>query len=94
MSKKRNQSEKPEVIEQELNTIFSAEFLEKTAKETDFIIRNRIINPLVMFWTLTFGFGVQHERLFASLQRLYEDRVQSYKGTKPAMKKGHCCSPC
>ena len=40
MSKKRNQSEKPTVIEEELNTIFSAEFLEKTAKETGFIIRN------------------------------------------------------
>jgi putative transposase len=76
MSKKRNQSKKPKVIEEELNTIFSAEFLEKTAKETDFILRNRIINPLVMFWTLTLGFGVQHERSFASLQRLYEDKAK------------------
>ena len=76
MSKKRNQSEKPTVIEEELNTIFSAEFLEKTAKETGFIIRNRIINPLVMFWTLTFGFGVQHDRSFASLQRLYENKAK------------------
>ena len=76
MSKKRNQSEKPKVIEEELNTIFSAEFLEKTAKETGFIIRNRIINPLVMFWTLTFGFGVQHDRSFANLQRLYENNAK------------------
>ena len=76
MSKKRNQSEKPKVIEEELNTIFSAEFLEKTAKETGFIIRNRIINPLVMFWTLTFGFGVQHDRSFANLQRLYENKAK------------------
>jgi IS4 transposase len=76
MSKKRNQSEKPKVIEEELNTIFSAEFLEKTAKETGFIIRNRIINPLVMFWTLTFGFGVQHDRSFAYLQRLYENKAK------------------
>ncbi len=48
MSKKRNQSEKPKVIEVELNTIFSAEFLEKTAKETDFIIRNRRL--FIFFW--------------------------------------------
>ncbi|MEA3294908.1 MAG: hypothetical protein U9P81_08050 [Euryarchaeota archaeon] len=75
MSKKRYQSEKPNVIEEELNTIFTPEFLEKTAKETGFIIRNRIINPLVMFWTLTFGFGVQHDRSFASLQPLYKQFI-------------------
>jgi len=34
MSKKRYQSEKPNVIEEELNTIFTPEFLEKTAKNT------------------------------------------------------------
>ena len=49
MSKMRNQSEKPSVIEEELNTIFSAEFLDKTAKETGFIIRNRIIKALRYF---------------------------------------------
>lgn len=76
MSKKRYQSEKPNVINEELNTLFTAEFLEKTAKETGFIIRNRIINPLVMFWTLTFGFGAQHDRSFASLQRLYENMAK------------------
>jgi putative transposase len=80
MSKKRTQSKKPKIIEEELNTIFSAEFIKKTAKETDFIIRNRIINPVVMFWTLTFGFGVQHERSFASLQRLYEDKAKVHLG--------------
>ena len=34
MSKKRNQLKKPKVIEKKLNTIFSTEFLEKTAKNT------------------------------------------------------------
>jgi hypothetical protein len=29
-----------------------------------------------MFWTLTFGFGVQHDRSFASLQRLYENMAE------------------
>ena len=78
MSKRRNQSKNPKVIEKYLNTIFSAEFLVKTAKETDFVIRNRIINTLVMFWTLTLGFGVQHEKSFATLQRLYEDKAKVY----------------
>ena len=76
MSKKRYQSEKPNVIEEELNNLFTAEFLEKTAKETGFIKRNRIINSFVMFWTLTFGFGVQHDRSFAGLHRLYENKAK------------------
>lgn len=73
MSKKRYQSEKTTVIEEELNNIFSAKFLEKTAKETGFIKRKRKINPLVMFWTLTMGFSGELDRSFASLQRLYEN---------------------
>jgi hypothetical protein len=40
MSKKKNQSKKPKIIEEELNTIFSAKFPEKTAKETEFIIHD------------------------------------------------------
>ena len=31
-----------------------------------------------MFWTLTLGFGVQHEKSFATLQRLYEDKAKVY----------------
>jgi hypothetical protein len=29
-----------------------------------------------MFWTLTFGFGVQHDRSFTSLQHLYENMAK------------------
>jgi len=38
MSKKINQLKKPKVIEEDLNTIFFTEFIEKTAKNTNFII--------------------------------------------------------
>lgn len=62
------------MIEEELTTLFSPEFLRKTAKETGFIKRDRKINPVLMFWSLTLGFGVQLQRTLASLRRLYEEK--------------------
>jgi hypothetical protein len=62
------------VIEEELNNLFSPEWLRETAKETGFIKRERKIDPVLMFWTLALGFGVQLQRTLASLRRLYEER--------------------
>ena len=62
------------VIEEELNNLFSPEWLRETAKETGFIKRERKIDPVLMFWTLVLGFGVQLQRTLASLRRLYEER--------------------
>ena len=45
MAKKRQKVKKSRVIEEELNRLFSPEFLLKTAKETGFIKRERKINP-------------------------------------------------
>ena len=46
MAKKRQKvKKKSRVIEEELNRLFSPEFLLKTAKETGFIKRERKINP-------------------------------------------------
>lgn len=62
------------MIEEELNNLFSPEWLRETAKETGFIKRERKIDPVLMFWTLALGFGVQLQRTLASLRRLYEER--------------------
>lgn len=72
--KETTSKKKPRVIEEELNRLFSPEFLHKTAKETGFIKRERKINPILMFWSLTLGFGVQLQRTLASLRRLYEEK--------------------
>ena len=45
MAKKRKKVKKSRRIEEELNRLFSLEFLLKTAKETGFIKRERKINP-------------------------------------------------
>ncbi len=45
MAKKRQKVKKSRAIEEELNRLFSPEFLLKTAKETGFIKRERKINP-------------------------------------------------
>ena len=74
MAKRIQQSERPNIIEEELNRLFSAEWLRKAAKETGFVKRDRKIDPALMFWSLTLGFGVQLQRTLASLRRLYEEK--------------------
>jgi putative transposase len=74
MTKKKQKVRKPRVIEEELTRLFSPEFLQKTANETGFIQRERKISPVLMFWSLTLGFGVQLQRTLASLRRLYEEK--------------------
>jgi hypothetical protein len=67
MAKKKQKTKKSRIIEEELTRLFSPEFLTKTAMETGFIKRNRKINSVLMFWTLSVGFGVQLQRTLASL---------------------------
>jgi IS4 transposase len=59
-------------IEKDLCTMFSPEFLRKTALDTGLIKRERKIDAVVMFWVLTLSFGVRLQRTLASLKRSYE----------------------
>ena len=74
MRKKQTQSAKSPIIEEELSRLFSPEWLRATAKETGFVKRERKISPVLMFWVLVLGFGVQLQRTLAQLRRLYEER--------------------
>jgi len=74
MGNKQTQDTKSHAIEEELSSLFSPEWLRETAKETGFIKRERKIDPVLMFWTLVLGFGVQLQRTLAQLRRLYEER--------------------
>jgi len=58
MAKRIQQSKRPNIMEEELNRLFSAEWLKEAAKETGFVKRERKIDPALMFWSLTLGFGV------------------------------------
>lgn len=74
MAKKIQQPKRTRIIEEELNSLFSPEWLRETAKETGFVKRDRKIDPVLMFWSLTLGFGVQLQRTLASLRRIYEEK--------------------
>lgn len=73
MTKSAQEVERPRVIEGELNRLFSLDWLRQTAKETGFVKRERKIKPALMFWVLSLGFSVQHQRTLAGLRRLYEE---------------------
>jgi len=59
-------------ILEDLNSMFSQEWLRKNADKTGLIKRERKIDPTIMFWTLVLGFGVRLQRSLASLKRTYE----------------------
>jgi IS4 transposase len=62
------------IIEENLTKDFTPEWLQKTAKETGFIKRERKIKAVSFFWILVFGFGIASEKCLASLKRSYERR--------------------
>ena len=64
------------IIERDLCTMFSPDFLRQTAIETGLIKRERKIDAVVMFWVLTLNFGVRLQRTLASLKRSYEKESQ------------------
>jgi len=59
-------------IEKDLSTMFSPEFLRKTAVDTGLIKRERKIDAVIMFWVLTLSFGGSLQRRLASLKQSYE----------------------
>ncbi|MDG6244829.1 MAG: IS4 family transposase, partial [Methanolobus sp.] len=57
----------PQIIEKNLCDIFSPDWLRQTANETGLVKRERKIDPVIMFWVLTLGFGVRLQHTLASL---------------------------
>lgn len=55
-----------------LTELFSEDFLRKAAAETGFIRRERKIDPVIMFWVVVLGFGVNFLRTIRGLKRSYE----------------------
>ena len=55
-----------------LKQMFPEEFLRNLAKKTGFIKRIRKIDPVIFFWVLTLGFGVDFLRSIRALERRYE----------------------
>jgi IS4 transposase len=62
----------PDVIEKDLCTFFSPEWLEQTARETGLIKRERKVTAVEMFWVLVNSYGVNLARNLANIKRNYE----------------------
>jgi hypothetical protein len=62
----------PRTLEDSLREMFPEEWLRQTARKTGFIVRERKIDPVIIFWVLTLSFGVRLQRTLARLKREYE----------------------
>lgn len=67
-------------FEKALEEVFDPERLRELAKQTGMVKRERKIDPVVIFWSLVFGFGVELKRSLASLKRKYENKAGSRLG--------------
>ena len=68
----KNQSYEPDVIEKDLCTLLSKEYLKYAAKISGLIERERKIEAFVILWVLVFSFGVHLPRNLANMKRKYE----------------------
>ena len=62
----------PDLIEKDLCTFFSPEWLKQAAKETGLIKRERKVTAVEMFWVLVNSYGVRLARSLAFIKRNYE----------------------
>ena len=58
-----------------LREMFPEEWLRQTARETDLIVRERKIDPVIIFWFLTLSFGVRLQRTLAAYTCQFEKRI-------------------
>lgn len=56
-----------------LTMLFPEDFIRNTAFETGFIQRERKIDPVILFWVIVLGFGVNFLRTIRGLKRKYEN---------------------
>ena len=57
--------------------MFPDDFLRDTARETGFVKRERKIDPVILFWVLTLGFGVRFLSTIRGLKRKYEEKTET-----------------
>ncbi len=56
-----------------LTMLFPEDFIRNTAAETGFVQRERKIDPVILFWVIVLGFGVNFLRTIRGLKRKYEN---------------------
>ncbi|MBM4250001.1 MAG: hypothetical protein FJ149_11365, partial [Euryarchaeota archaeon] len=63
----------PDNIPLELNNLFPPGEIERIARETGFIKRRRVLEPVSFFWSIVLGFGTFLQRTLAGLRRTYNE---------------------
>ncbi len=64
-------------IRKQLTSLIPAKRLEKLARETGAVERERKIKIASLFWVLVLGFGAGKTRTFAGLRRMYESNTRT-----------------
>jgi len=59
-------------VQEVLTSLISARRLNRLARETGVVVRNRKVKALALFWSLVLGFGAGSERTLAGLRRHFE----------------------
>jgi len=72
-----NDEKKVDPTVETLVEMFSEEFLRNTARETGVVKRERKIDPVILFWVLTLGFGVRFLSAIRGLKRKYEEKAKT-----------------
>jgi hypothetical protein len=57
--------------------MFPDDFLRGTARETGFVKRERKIDPVILFWVLTLGFGIRFLSTIRGLKQKYEEKTKT-----------------
>jgi hypothetical protein len=74
----KNRVNKPsfetDVIEKDLCSLLSKEYLESAAKVSGLIKRKREIEAFVLLWVLVFSFGAHLPRNLANMKRKYDKK--------------------
>jgi putative transposase len=63
-------------VEHALNQLLPAEQIERSARETGFVRRERTIRPVAFLWTLVLDFGVELHRHLEELRAGYAERTE------------------
>lgn len=64
-----------EPILEDLNAMYSPRWLRGAARQTGLVLRERVVDPVAMFWVLILGFGTHFQRELEMLRRSYEEET-------------------
>jgi putative transposase len=71
----RSKKPKEDPILDDLVALYPPQWLRAAARETGLVLRERVVDPVAMFWVLILGFGTHFQRELEMLRRSYEEET-------------------